>query len=340
MKKDIITVVKRMVHILFFVALQQISSAQQLPIYDQYLYNKFLIDPAHAGSDGYTSFNITAREQWVGYSGAPRTYSISWQTRILKRGYKIKKTIFNQTAFTPKNDGKVGLGGYIFSDKNGLIQRTGFQSTYSYHMWIQKATQLSLGLAFTGYHFIINATELSFEDSNEPWLNNNLRMGVFVPDVDFGIYLLNPKFDFGFSALQLFGAAAKIGDYAYRNFRMDRHYYTFGSYKLTTGSRTEIEPSALLKISEQLRPQADIGVTYIYDQRLWAGLTYRTGGGLIANIRLRYIPDHSKWTAMYFGYAIDFTLNEIQTVTYGTHELTVALKFGDSSRKYRWLDRY
>jgi type IX secretion system PorP/SprF family membrane protein len=340
MKKTILVRFKRLIHILLFVVFEQISIAQQLPIYDQYLYNKFLIDPAHAGSDGYTSFSVTAREQWVGYSGAPRTYCVSWQTRILKRGYKIKKNVFNQTTFTPKNDGKVGLGGYIFSDKNGLIQRTGFQATYSYHLWLQKYTQLSLGLAFTGYHFIINANETSFKDSNEPWLNNNLRKGVFVPDVDFGIYLLNPKFDLGFSALQLFGAAAKIGDNAYKNFRMDRHFYTFGSYSFTTGSRTELEPSVLFKISEQLIPQADIGVNCVYDQKLWAGLAYRTGGGLITYIRLRYIPDHSKWTALYFGYAIDFTLNEIQTVTYGTHELTIALKFGDSLRKYRWLDRY
>jgi type IX secretion system PorP/SprF family membrane protein len=207
-------------------------------------------------------------------------------------------------------------------------------------MWLKENTQLSLGLAFTGYHFNINANEMSFEDSNEPWLNNNLRRGVFIPDADFGIYLLNPKFDIGFSALQLFGAAAKIGDYAYRNFRMDRHYYLFGSYNLTAGSRTELEPSILFKISEQLKPQADIGITYIYDQNIRTGLTYRTGSGVIANIRFRYIPDHSKWTALFFGYSVDFTLNEIQRVTYGTHELTVALKFGDSSRKYRWLDRY
>jgi type IX secretion system PorP/SprF family membrane protein len=265
---------------------------------------------------------------------------MTWQTRILKRGYKIKKNIFDKTKLTPKNDGKIGLGANIFSDKNGLVNRTGFQATYSYHIWLKEFTQLSLGLAFTGYHFIINANESSFEESNEPWLNNNLRRGVIVPDMDFGVYLLNPRFDFGFSALQLFGAAAKIGDNAYRNFRMDRHFYTFGSYNLEIGGRTELEPSLLFKISEQLKPQADIGISYIYDQRLWAGLTYRTGGCFIMNMRFRYIPDHSKWIQLFFGYAIDLTLNEIQSVTYGTHELTVALKFGDSSRKYRWLDRY
>ena len=40
------------------------------------------------------------------------------------------------------------------------------------------------------------------------------------------------------------------------------------------------------------------------------------------------------------AYAFDFTLQEIQRVTYGTHELTIAIRFGDSARKYRWLDRY
>lgn len=333
-------VVKRLAFLILLAVLDQVSSGQQLPLYSQYLYNKFLINPAHAGSDGYTSFNLTAREQWVGYSGAPRTYSLSWQTRILKRGYKIRTNIFNRKTFAPKNDGRVGLGAYVFSDRNGLIQRTGFQVSYAYHMWIQSQTQLSLGLAFTGYHFKVNADEQSFENQNEPWLNDNLRKGVFVPDADFGIFVLNPKFDFGFSALQLFGAAIKIGDYAYRNYRMDRHYYLFGSYYLSSGANTELEPSVLLKISEQLRPQADIGFTYIYNQSIWAGLTYRTGGSIIANFRLRYIPDHAKFAAMFFGYAIDFTLNEIQRVTYGTHELTVALKFGDSLRRYRWLDRY
>ncbi|MEI6047442.1 MAG: type IX secretion system membrane protein PorP/SprF [Bacteroidota bacterium] len=331
---------KRLIYILFFVFFEQILFAQQLPLYSQYLYNKFLINPAHAGSDGYTSFNITAREQWIGYSGAPRTYSISFQTRILKGSYKLKTNILNRTIYRPKTDGKVGFGGYVFSDKNGLIQRTGFQTSYSYHMWLQDYTQLSLGLALTGYYFTVNVNETNFEDQNEPWLNDNLRRGIFVPNADFGIYLLNPRFDFGFSAQQLFGSSVKMGAYAYRNYKMYRHYYIFGSYSFTSGIKTEIEPTILLKMSEQLMPQADIGLTYIYDQNFWAGLSYRTSGALIANIRFKYVPDWFKMTTMFFGYAFDFTSNKIQSATYGTHELTIALKFGDSSRKYRWLDRF
>jgi type IX secretion system PorP/SprF family membrane protein len=332
--------VKKPVYILLLSLIATYASGQQLPIYSQYLYNKFLINPAHAGSDGYTSLNLTVREQWVGYSGAPRTYSLSWQTRILKKPFEVKHKSSRKSVLKPKTDGRVGLGAYIFSDRNGLIQRTGLQATYAYHMWIQQMTQLSLGLAVTGYHFVINADESSFENPNEPWVTDNLRRGVFVPDADFGIYLLNPKFDIGFSVQQLFGAAVKIGDYAYKNFRMDRHFYMFGSYVLPVGNKQEIEPSVLVKMSEELMPQADFGLTYIYDQSLWTGLTYRTGGGIIANVRFKYVPKHSVKTAMFFGYAVDFTLNPIQRVTYGTHELTIAVKFGDSSRKYRWLDRY
>jgi len=318
------------------------SFAQQLPLYSQYLYNKFLINPAQAGSDGFTSINLTAREQWVGYTGAPRTYSLSWQTRILKKSYRLNQNIFNRTVYRPKTDGKIGFGGYVFSDKNGLIQKTGFQLCYSYHMWLHDYTQLSMGMAFTGYHYVINATAINFYDPNEPWLNNDLRKGVFIPDVDFGLYLLDPKFEVGFSALQLFGASAKIGDEAYKNYYLDRHFYLFGLYNFESGTKAELQPSLMVKMSEQRRPQSNVGFTYCWDQAFWAGLAYRTGtgGAIVANIRFRFIPSRVMLTTMYAGYAFDYTLNKIQNATYGTHEVTIALKFGDHLKRFRWVDRF
>lgn len=324
---------RKLAFILFLFLIGNLTFGQQLPLFSQYLYNKFLINPAVAGSDGYTSVSLTAREQWVGYSGAPRTFSFSWQTRMLKKSFILKQTRVKRAVYRPKSDGKVGFGGYVFSDKNGLIQRTGFQVAYAYHMWLQKSTQLSFGLAFTGYYYKIDETQINFEDPNEPWLNNNLRRGIFVPDLTFGAYLLNPNYSLGFSADQLSEASAKIGGSAYKNFSMSRQYYLFGSYDFSLWSNTIIQPSFLLKMSEQIKPQADIGATYIYNEGFWVGLAYRTSGALIANIGV-------KFQNMFFGYAYDYTLQEIQSITYGTHEITVALKFGDNSRRYRWLDRY
>jgi type IX secretion system PorP/SprF family membrane protein len=325
--------VRKIITILAILLSASAAFGQQLPVYSQYLYNKFLINPAVAGSDGYTSVNLTAREQWIGYTGAPRTFSVSMQTRMMKRSYILKQTSVKRQIYRPKSDGKVGLGGYVFSDKNGLIQRTGFQLSYAYHMWVQKGTQWSMGLSLTGYHYKINDSEINFEDPNEPWLNNNLRRGMFVPDLTFGTYLLNAKYSFGFSADQLLQASAKIADNAYANFKMNRQYYLFGSYDFARGRTVIIQPSFMVMMSQQYKPQADIGATYIYNQDFWCGLAFRTSGALIANVGVKY-------ENIFIGYAFDFTLSEIQRVTYGTHEITFALKFGDNTRRYRWLDRY
>jgi len=331
---------KRITYIAILLCLHQLSSAQQLPLYSQYLYNKFLINPAIAGADGFTSVNITAREQWIGYNGAPRTYSVSYQTRMLKRSYHLKQNIFNRTVYRAKTPGKVGAGGYVFSDRNGRIQRTGFQMSYAYHTWIADYTQLSLGLAITGYHFKVDVNYINFDDPNEPWLNNELRRGIFVPDTDFGLYILDPKFSFGFSAQQLFGANVKIGEAAYKNYWMDRHYYFTGTYNFEVGVRSELQPSMLLKVSEQVRPQVDVGLTYNYNNDFWGGLAYRTGSALVGHIGMRHFTSRVKLTSMYFGYSFDWTLNKIQRATYGTHELTVAIKFGDVDKRFNWVDRF
>ena len=307
---------------------------QQLPVYSQYLYNKILINPSVSGSDGYTSFSLTAREQWVGYDGTPRTVSAAWQTRLLKRSYIIKQKGDNRQTFRPQYDGNVGLGGYIFSDKNGLINRNGAQFSYAYHTWIQQNTQLSFGLSATAYYYKIDANKIIFEDPSDPILNSSLRRGLFVPDATFGVSLLNPKFSLGVSVDQLFQASGKIGGAeAYNEFSIKRQYYLFGSYDLGAGFYDIIQPSFLFMISEQMMPQADMGITYIFHDDFWAGVAYRTSKAVIATVGVRQ-------KNIFIGYAFDFTLQEIQRVTYGTHEISVAMKFGDSSRKYRWLDRY
>jgi hypothetical protein len=45
-----------------------------------------------------------------------------------------------------------------------------------------------------------------------------------------------------------------------------------------------------------------------------------------------------KYDRFYFGYAFDFAMTDIRTQTLGGHELTMAVKFGESARRYRWLN--
>jgi hypothetical protein len=93
----------------------------------------------------------------------------------------------------------------------------------------------------------------------------------------------------------------------------------------------------LLMMSEQqkpvVNPLGEFGLNFIYNQSFWVGLSYRTSQAIIANVGVKH-------KNMFIGYSFDFTLQEIQRITYGTHEISIAWKFGDSARRYRWLDRY
>ena len=309
--------------------------AQQLPIYSQYLLNKFMLNPAVAGADGYASVNITTRQQWAGLEGAPKMNSVSFQSRFIKEGYKIKQRK-GGNKLRPQTDGKIGMGGYVYTYRSGLMQRTGFQLSYVYNVWIHRMTQLSLGLGLTGYHFRIMEEDIIFENMEDPILAGDLKKGIFVPDAAFGAYLLNERYTLGFSVDQLLGGTAKFGNSAFTNYTMDRHFYLMGSYSFFFGRENEVQPSFMIRMSEQVKPQMDLGVTYTYDNfknSFWVGLQYRTINAMVIGVGVR--ADH-----LHVGYAFDFSFSQLQKLTYGTHEVSLAFKFGAPQKRYRWLNRY
>jgi type IX secretion system PorP/SprF family membrane protein len=308
--------------------------AQQLPQYSQYMMNKFLINPAVAGSEGYTAFNLTAREQWIGLANSPKTYAFSAQTRVLKNSFISRGTSIRKKRPTASRSGKVGLGAYIFTDHSGIVSRTGFKLTYSYHIAFQRG-QLSFGLTGSMYQFRVDKEQIRVYNPNDDLINNyNNRM--FIPDTDIGIYYSDPKLYGGLSASQLFSASLKFGQGSYENFRLLRHYYLIGGYNLDVTDYLILEPSVLLKTSEMWKFQLDVtGKFYIYED-YWAGLSYRTGAQAGAVI----VMGGLKVDKFYFGYSFDYTLSSIMRHSFGSHEFIIALKLGDSARRYKWLIRY
>src|SRR5690554_6814621 len=117
---------RRLVILLGFILLANVLKAQQQPVYSQYMMNPFLLNPAIAGYQGYTDFNLVAREQWLGYGDGPSTYSLSGQTRILRTSYRNRSRIIKSRRRRRRPSGRVGYGGYVYNDKNGAMSRTGF----------------------------------------------------------------------------------------------------------------------------------------------------------------------------------------------------------------------
>lgn len=303
--------------------------AQQLPLYSQYMMNGFLINPAIAGSDGYTTTSLTTRDHWAGLNNSPKTYALSVQTRVLWSKTGVRRSPVTSAKNLTKRTGRVGLGAYVFNDKNALISRTGFQVSYAYHIFIRN-TQLSFGLSASAFQFRINQDDLKFRDQADPLLLEGFNNLVYVPDFTFGMYLLDRKNFLGFSATNLFQTKFGKDNIDYRT---KRHYYLLGGHRFSMNKNLEFEPSVMLKGTEMGMFQADINLKFIHKEFYWLGLSYRTQSaiGLLIGGRAKKV---------YIGYAFDYNLSDLQKYTIGSHELNIAIKFGDNTRRYRWLIRY
>jgi type IX secretion system PorP/SprF family membrane protein len=326
--------------ILFLTLISFALKGQQVPLYNQYMFNGFLLNPAFAGSEGYTVYSLSAREQWIGFKDSPKTYALSGQTRLMRRRFNIVRNPDGTTRYKRGRSGNVGLGGYAFNDRNGLIDRTGLQFTYAYHISIG-TSQLSFGLSAMAYQFKINwdkreGGQSIFRDGSDP-LAGSLNNVLYIPDANFGTYYTSEPFFAGFSVTQLFESMIKFGGNGselYSNYRMKRHYNVLlGTVRELKRSELELEPSVLMKGTEDLFMQFDINLRLIYDEKYWGGISYRTNNALIALAGVQA-------GKIYFGYAFDYAFNRINMQSFGSHELVISVKLGDPAKRYRWIRRY
>jgi type IX secretion system PorP/SprF family membrane protein len=313
--------------------------AQQMPRFSQYYFNEFLINPSVAGYDGRTIVNLTARKQWVGFSeNTPQTALVSVQTRVLKKSYNIHNKGNGNNSFRPSSKGKVGLGAILYNDQNGAIHRTGLQFTYAYHIFIYNS-QLSFGLSGNMFQYRISKEDARLKIPEIDPLNGVIGKSTLVPDASFGVNYMTRRWHVGLSVAQLFQSNLKIGNYAeYKttnDLRLRRHYFILADYRfnLASKSKWEIEPSTIMMVNERLQFQGDYTLKAFYDRKYWFGISARTTSDFILLGGMRY-------KNYYFGYSFDYGFNGISRYTHGSHEITISAKFGDTARRYRWLERY
>ena len=305
--------------------------SQQVPLYSQYMLNGFLLNPAIAGAEGYTAVNMTAREQWIGFQDAPGTYALSFQTRMLKKSYISKSSSVKKRQRYGSRSGKIGVGGYVFNDRNGAVERTGVKFSYAYHLNFRNS-QLSMGLAVSAYQLRLNDEMIILENPDDDiW--NNAHGTTFIPDADVGAYYNARSWYVGLSVDQLFESVVKLGNTGYDQYKMERNYYFIGGYDFEVNDKIILTPSTMFKFAENGSFQADFSGKVYFNQSYWGGITYRTGHAIILLAGLSI-------DRLVFGYAFDISLSSIMKHSFGTHEFVFAAKFGDNARRYRWLNRY
>lgn len=275
--------------------------AQQLPMYSQYMFNGFLLNPAVAGTTEHIPIRLTARQQWLGIEGAPQTMALS--------GHML---------FSSK---KVGAGGYLFHDQFGPVSRTGLLAAYSYHLDLPSIkSKLALGLSAVVFQYQLRADDLIALDLGDPAMTG-ARQTAIVPDANFGAYLHNSRYFVGVAATQLIQLKMNLGDYASKDTRMVRHYFVTGGYQFVLNDDFELEPSVLLKATERTPMNMDINAKVIFKKSYWLGVSYRSDKDLICLLGV-------KSGRFVIGYAFDYPFSPLQDYTSGTHELMIGFDLG------------
>jgi type IX secretion system PorP/SprF family membrane protein len=308
-------------------------NAQQSQPFTQYLFNRFLLNPAAAGSDGFSSVGVVIKDQWTGFSASPTNQTLTGQARLPRQGlFGSRSRRGTSGFFSPEN---IGVGVALFNDIRGPIRTTGAQFTYAYHLE-DRFGQLSLGLSANLFQLYIDRGKIETED-DDMFLNAS-KLNSFVPDASFGIHYTTRDYYVGLSVSNLFQSFLMFGGRNSSNYRIERQYLLMGGYIFELNPEWNIMPTLQGKMNEHGIGQLDINVMGYYYDQFWGGFSYRTGGG--GNIGGVSLLFGARYKQYHFGYAFDHTLSSIRKYSYGSHELMVTITFGQSERFFRYNRRY
>jgi type IX secretion system PorP/SprF family membrane protein len=267
--------------------------AQQEPQFTQYMFDRLSVNPAVAGTTGGVCGTLLLRQQWSGFSGAPKTGLLNVHGAIAKI-----------------NSG-VGLSVYL--DELGQQKGTIARLSYAYHFDVGGGT-LALGLYAGNTTRSLGRNWLSVDPvaDDDAIPSNGLSDGGF--DAGAGIYYTSNKLWVGISSTQL--PQAELEKVSIQN---RRHFFIQGGYHWELGGSDKfvLTPSTMLKVNGA-STQIDFTAMLTYNKMLWTAVTYRTQDAVAPMIGYQYALAKG---FLRLGYSYDVTTSEIKNYSSGSHEV-------------------
>ncbi len=302
--------IKKALGILVLGILANTALAQQDPMYTQYFFNSQTINPAYAGTWETLGFTTLVRQQWAGWTGSPRTFTLSMQT--------------------PTNNEKVALGLNIISDVVFKEKRLGLWGDYSYKVMLSESTNIRMGFKAGFTNYTNNTTDYDLVNGNDPMFQIDLN-NKFLYNFGLGMFLYNPGYYLGFSIPKVIHNTLQGDDPGNFSVEADfRHYYLEGGLILTMNENMKFKPAFIAKAVVGAPVQLDVSASFIFGDRLSLGAMYRTihDAGVIA----QWMFDNN----LRLGYAFDFSVSSMQNHHFGNHEVMVSYEFGSKRATKRY----
>ncbi|MFT5599982.1 MAG: type IX secretion system PorP/SprF family membrane protein [Parvicella sp.] len=277
---------------------------QQQGAYSNFLLNNYYYNAAIAGSENVHVGNISYRNQWASFEGAPVTFSGSFYGSY-------------------KNKGKVGYGASIISDRIGLMQNTGVYINYAQHFQLNDKYKLGIGIQPGYVQYRIRLYDAQLADQGDAVLTGSVLSANAI-DLNSGLHFYSSKMYVMLGMSNMLGKSVQFTSY---NENLARHFNLIAGYKIQLKSQKKMmyEPSIMISSNTPVRKQATLLLRATYDSKFWGGLMYRSSDaiGIVVGINLQ--------ERLSVGYAYDYTLSNLGSYSNGSHE--ISLRFITTTQK-------
>ncbi len=305
----------------------------------QYLQNIYVLNPAASGLRDYTDVNLSYRQQWAGFSGAPQTYYITANS-LLGKGSMGANKMFALRISDPyislddkevdvDNNGAAvnrklrhAIGASFMVDKAGAFRKNTGGLSYAVHVPLSEKLNFSAGVKANLNNFV-------FDPTLAQTLNNDSKLANYTSgnnstnfvDANLGLLLYGDKFYAGYSTGNLFQNEIKFGDIT-TNSSMVIHHYITGAYRFELSENVGLTPSTLIKLTSGAPASVDYTAKLDLQKRAWLGVSLRPEDAVVAFLGLRVS------NLFNIGYSYDYTLSNINKVSNGSHEFVVNIMLG------------
>lgn len=315
---------------MFFISIA--TSQEGLPIYTDYLTdNYYLIHPSMAGAANCSKVRLTARQQWFGQDDAPKLLTLNINGRI--------------------GETSSGIGGILYTDKNGYHSQSGAYFTYAHHLMFSRSeadlNMLSFGLSAGVIQYKLDATTFANEGFDPVFANGYSVESNTNFNIDFGFsYQYLDYYAHGTVKNVLKNAGVNKDIEITSNLR--RYLLSVGGVFGTYGSTWSYEPSIMFQYRDATKEASIDFNAKVYKQmdfgKIWGGLSYRNSfdgaeyidSGAVNSQRLQQITPilGVNYNEFMFAYNYTHQTNSVVFTNGGFHQFTLGYNFACKRKKY------
>ncbi|ALJ01348.1 hypothetical protein DC20_09525 [Rufibacter tibetensis] len=287
--------------------LSQVSFAQQDTQFTQYMFNGLLLNPAYAGSRGFTSVVGSHRSQWTGLEGAPVSQTLSVDGNVNR---------------------KLAAGFLITNDRLGVQRFTEASFNSAVRITLTPRTRLAVGISLGATQQTLDGTRLDPDEREDTAIPMGIERAI-KPTARVGAYLYSTRFYTGLS----------LGNVVFFQNGLptdpNPHLFLTSGGVFDLGRKMKLRPSMLFKEDFNGPAALDLNTFLLFNEQIWLGTSYRTTLNIfnnrefVSNTRLgnalAVLLELHPSPLMRIGYSYDFSLSELRS--YSSHEISLGYNF-------------